>query len=133
MKWKWIERIKKSKMSQRVDIRYKSARDIEKMLRDWALQGRITSKTLMGKDYANINKKYTNGELLVTSVEGIDIINNSDRETFEALRESKRILTKREVMLYKHLTSDYQIKQAVKRGEFIKFDLLGRSSILYIE
>lgn len=120
-------------MSNRVDIRYKSARDIEKMFRDWALQGRITSKTLMGREYSAINKKYASGELLVTSIEGIDVLSNEDRRTFEELRESKRVLSKREVMLKKGYTTDYQIRQAVKRGEFIKFDLLGRSSILYIE
>lgn len=120
-------------MGNRIDIRYKSARDIEKILRDWAMQGRITSKTLMGKAYADINKKYASGELLVTSVEGVDILNEKDRNTFEELRESKRIFSKREVMLRKGYTTDYHIKQAVKRGELIKFDLLGRSSILYIE
>lgn len=120
-------------MSQRIDIRYKSARDIEKMLRDWALQGRITSKTLMGKEYSAINKKYASGELLVTSVEGIDVLDEEDRSVFEELRESKRILTKRDVMLYKGYTTLYQIRRAVEKGELIKFDLLGRSSILYIE
>lgn len=128
---KWEERRRKA-MSQRVDIRYKSARDIEKMLRDWALQRRITSKTLMGKEYSEINKKYARGELLVTSVEGVDVLNVSDQRTFEELRESKRIMSKREVMLYKQLTTEYQIKQAVKRGELVRFDLLGRSAILYI-
>lgn len=120
-------------MSKRVDIRGKSARDIEKMLRDWALQGRITSKTLMGRDYADINKRYASGELLVTSVEGIDVLNDRDRITFEELRENKRILSKREVMLHKGYTTEYQIKQAVKRGDLIRYDLLGRSSILYIQ
>lgn len=120
-------------MGNRIDIRYKSARDLEKMLRDWALQGRITSKTLMGKDYADINKRYASGELLVTSVEGVDILNNEDRRVFEELREGNRILSKREVMLKKGYTTEYQIKQAVKRGELIRFDLLGRSSILYIQ
>lgn len=120
-------------MAKIVDIRYKSARDIEKMLRDWSLQGRITSKPLMGRDYREINKKYANGELLVTSLDGIDIVNSQDQKTFEELREQKRILSKREVMLYKGLTTEYLIKQAVKRGDLIKFDLLGRSAILYIE
>lgn len=120
-------------MRQKIDIKYKSARDIEKMLRDWAMQGRITSKTLMGKAYADINKKYASGELLVTSVEGIDILNDGDRQVFEELRESKRILTKREIMLYKGLSSEYQVKRAAKRGEIVRFDLLGRSAILYID
>lgn len=120
-------------MSQRVDIRYKSAREIEKMLRDWALQGRITSKTLMGRAYADINKKYASGELLVTSVDGIDVADVNTQETFEELHNTLKIMTKREVMLKKGYTTDYQIRQAVKRGELIKFDLLGRSSILYIE
>ena len=120
-------------MGNRVDIRHKSARDIEKMLRDWALQGRLTSKTLMGRAYADINKKYASGELLVTSIEGVDILNNEDRRVFEELREWNRILSKREVMLKKGYTTEYQIKQAVKRGELIRFDLLGRSSILYIQ
>lgn len=117
----------------RYDLRCKSARDIEKMLREWALQGRITSKTLMGKAYGEINRKYASGELLVTSIEGVDVLNENDRRVFEELRESKRILTKREVMLYKHLNTEYQIKQAVNKGELIKFDLLGRSSIIYIK
>lgn len=120
-------------MARRIDMRYKSARDIEKMLRDWSMQGRITSKTLMGKKYREINRKYATGQLLVTSVDGVDVLNGEDQKTFEELRESKRILTKREVMLYKQLGSEYQIRQAVKRGELIKFDLLGRSSILYIK
>ena len=119
-------------MSQRVDIRGKSARDIEKILRQWALEGRIKSKTLMGREYGAINRKYANGELLVTSMEGIDVINDTDRKTFEELRESKRLLTKREVMLYKGLTSDYQIKRAVGKGELIRFDILGKSAIIYI-
>lgn len=120
-------------MSRKSDMRYKSAREIEKMLQEWALQGRITSKTLMGRKYSAINRKYASGELLVTSVEGVDLLNNEDRQVFETLRESKRLLTKREVMLYKHLSTEYQIKQAVKKGELVKFDLLGRSAILYIE
>lgn len=120
-------------MGVRVDTRYKSARDIERMLRDWAMTGRITSKTLMGKEYREINKKYANGELLVTSVDGIDVLNPEDRRVFEELRENRRLMSKRDVMLYKGLTTDYQIKQAVKRGELIKFDLLGRSAILFIE
>lgn len=119
-------------MARNVDIRYKSARDIEKMLREWALQGRITSKTLMGKEYGTINKKYASGELLVTSVEGIDVADKNTRETFEELHNALKIMTKREVMLKKGYTTEYQIKQAVKRGEMIKFDLLGRSAILYI-
>lgn len=120
-------------MGNRVDIRYKSARDIERMLRDWAMQGRITSKTLMGKAYADINKKYASGELLVTSVEGIDVADDNTREVVEELHNTLKIMTKREVMLYKGYTTEYQIKQAVKKGELIKFDLLGRSSILYID
>lgn len=120
-------------MSQRIDIRYKSARGIERILRDWTLQGRITSKTLMGREYSDINRKYAHGELLVTSVDGVDVFNEADRQVFEELREGKRIMTKREIMLYKHLNTDYKIKQAVKKGELIRFDLLGRSSILYIE
>lgn len=119
-------------MGIKVDIRHKSARDIERMLRDWVLQGRITSKPLMGGEYGSINKKYAKGELLVTSFDGVDVLNGNDQQTFEALREAKRILTKREVMLYKNLTSEYQIKQAVKRGELIRFDLLGKSAIIYI-
>lgn len=120
-------------MGIRVDLRGKSARDIEKMLRDWALDGRITSKTLMEHDYKGINKKYASGELLVTSIDGIDITDKETQRVFEELHTSKHIMTKREVMLNKGLTSIYQIEQAVKKGELIKFDLLGRSAILYIE
>lgn len=120
-------------MGNRVDMRNKSARDIEQMLRDWAFDGRIKSKTLMGKEYNTIKKKYASEELFVTSIEGIDVTNKDDLQTFEALRESKRILTKREVMLYKHLTSDYQVQQSVNKGELVRFDILGKSSIIYIE
>lgn len=114
------------------DLRYKSAHDIEKMLRDWAIKGRITSKTLMGRVYREINKKYANGELLVTSIDGIDVTDKEAQRAFEELHNDKRIMTRREVMLNKGYNTQYQIKQAVKKGELIKFDLLGRSSILYL-
>lgn len=120
-------------MGVNIELRVKSARDIEQMLRMWAMSGRITSKTNMGKDYRGINKKYATGELLVTSIEGIDVTDLNAQKTLEALHEDKRVMTKREVMLKKGYNTLYQIKQAVKRGELIKFDLLGRSSILYIE
>lgn len=117
----------------RVNLTGKSARDIEKMLREWALRGRITSKTLMERDYRGINKKYASGDLLVTSIDGIDVTDGETQRVFEKLHESKRVMSKRDVMLNKGYTTAYQINQAVKRGELIKFDLLGRSSILYIE
>lgn len=120
-------------MSMYIDLRGKSARDIDKMLRMWVLSGRMTSKCQMGRDYGSINKKYATGELLVTSIEGIDVTDNNAQKTFEALHESKRVMTKRDVMLKKGYTTLYQIESAVKRGELIKFDILGRSSILYIE
>lgn len=120
-------------MAKMIDTRYKSARDIEKMLRQWALEGRIKSKTLMGREYSKINKQYAIGELLVTSMEGIDVLNENDRHIFEELREAKRLLSKREVMLYNGLTSEYQIKKAVERGELIRFDLLGKTAIIYIK
>lgn len=120
-------------MGLKVDLRWKSASDIERMLRGWAKNGRIKSKTLMGRDYREINKKYASGELLVTSIDGIDVTDKNTQDTFEELHERKRIMTKREVMLRKGLTSEYQIKQAVKKGDLIRFDLLGRSAILYIE
>lgn len=116
-----------------IDIRSKSAHDIERMLREWALNGRITSKTLMGREYSEINKRYANKELLVTSADGIDVTDSESQRVFEELHNARRVMTKREVMLYKGYTTEYQIKQAVKKGELVKFDLLGRSSILYIE
>lgn len=119
-------------MGSRLVLRYKSARDIEKVLREWVLNGRITSKTIMGKDYREINKKYATGELLVTSVESIDTKDKYTQDVFEEMHQSLRVMTKRELMLYKGYTTQYQINQAVKKGELIKFDLLGKSAILYI-
>ena len=119
-------------MGNRLDLRHKSARDIEKILREWVFNGRITSKTLMGKDYREINRKYATGELLVTSVESIDTKDKYTQEVFEEMRQSLRVMTKRELMLYKDFTTQYEINQAVKKGELIKFGLLGRSAILYI-
>lgn len=119
-------------MGMRYDLRGKTARDIERILREWALSGRMKSKTLMGKDYRVINKMYASGELLVTGVDGIDVTDSEAQRVFEELHTQKRIMSKREVMLNRGLTTEYQIKQAVKRGELIKFDLLGRSAILYI-
>lgn len=115
------------------DFGSKSAREIEKTLQDWAMQGLITSKMLMGQDYKEINKKYTTGELFVTSIGHIDVSNQKVQHAFEELHDAKRIMTRREVMLKKNLTSEYQIQQAVKKGEIIRFDLLGKSAILYIE
>lgn len=120
-------------MGMRVDLRGKSARDIEKMLQMWFLHKRITSKTLMGRDYGEINKKYANGELLVTSIDNVDVTDKNAQDVIEKLHEDKRVMTKRDVMLKKGYTTLYQIESAVKRGELIKFDLLGRTSILYIE
>lgn len=117
----------------KIDWRGKSAQDIYKMLRMWALSKRITSKPLLGKDYSEINRKYANGELLVTSIEGIDATDRNAQEYLERLHESKRIMTKREVMLKKGYTTLYQIGSAVKKGELLKFDILGKSAILYIE
>lgn len=120
-------------MARKIELGIKSARDIEQMLRRWANEGRITSKTLMGKDYRAINKRYASGDILVTSVEGVDVSDENTRGIFEELHSMRRVLTRREVMLYKGYKTEYQIKQAVNRGEIIKFDLLGRSSILFIE
>lgn len=120
-------------MGTNIDLRGKSARDIEKMLQMWVLQKRITSKTLMGRRYAEINKKYAEGVLLVTSIENIDVTDKNAQAVLEKLHEDKRVMSKRDVMLKKGYTTLYQIENAVKKGELIKFDLLGRSAILYIE
>lgn len=120
-------------MGMNIDLRNKSARDIEQMLRMWVLQKRITSKTLMGRNYAEINRKYTEGEILVTSFENIDVADKNAQTVLEKLHEDRRVMSKRDVMLKKGYTTLYQIESAVKKGELIKFDLLGRSAILYIE
>lgn len=120
-------------MSQRIDTRYKSARDIERMLRNWVLDGRMVSKTSMGCNYGEINRKYATSELLVTDIDGIDVTDKIAQQALIELHKKQRVMTKREVMLNKGYTTEYQIKQSVKKGELLKFDLLGRSAILYIE
>lgn len=119
-------------MAEKNDICSWSAKEIEKMLTNWAQQGRITSKTLMGRDYLGIKKKYAEGKLFVTGVDGIDVLDEEAQSIFEILHDSKRVMTARDVMVQSGLTTSYAINKAVKEGGLIRFDLLGKSSILYI-
>lgn len=109
-----------------------SAKDIERLLREWALNGLITSKTLMGRDYKEITKKYAKKELYVTSVEGIDATSEEVQETFELLHDTKRIMTMREYMAISGHQTSYAVNREVKRGNVLRFDILGKRSILYI-
>ena len=71
-------------------------------------------------------------ELLITSIDGIDVLDKAAQKTFEELHDQKRIMTKREVMLRLGLQTIYALNREVKKGNVLRFDVLGRSSILYI-
>lgn len=111
-----------------------TAKDIEKMLTNWAKQGRITSKTLMGKQYYSIKQKVAEHEIYYTSADGVLVLDEDAQDLFEALRDNKRIMTREEVTIQSGniLATAYAINREVKNGGLLRFDLLGRSSILYI-
>lgn len=109
-----------------------SAREIFNLLTELTTEGKITSKTIMGKEYASINRKYADGELFATTVESIDVLDEDTQKIFENLRSGSRIMTKRDLMVKAGLNTLYMINRAVKDGGLLRFDMLGRSSILYI-
>lgn len=111
-----------------------SAKEIEKMLANWLSQGRITSKTLMGKEYYSISQKVAEHKIYVTSANSILVLDYDAQIIFEALRDNKRVMTKENVIIESGniLATQYAINREVKDGGLLRFDLLGRSAILYI-
>lgn len=111
-----------------------SRKEIEKMLTNWVNQGRITSKTLMGRQYYSINQKVADHKIYVTSANSILVLDYDAQIIFEALRDNKRVMTKENVMIESGniLSTQYAINREVKNGGLLKFDLLGKSAILYI-
>lgn len=111
-----------------------SRKEIEKMLTNWVNQGRITSKTLMGRQYYSINQKVADHKIYVTSANSILVLDYDAQIIFEALRDNKRVMTKENVIIESGniLATQYAINREVKNGGLLKFDLLGKSAILYI-
>lgn len=109
-----------------------TAKEIYGWLEQMAKEGKLTSKTKMGKEYYRISTLYAEHKLYATSVESIDATEPDIQKAFEMFREDKRILTKRDVMVRSGLVTLYDINRAVKDGGLLRFDRLGRSSILYI-
>lgn len=111
-----------------------SAKEIEKMLTNWLNQGRMTSKTLMGKQYYSIKQKIADRKIFYTSIDSVLVSDEDAQNIFEALHDAKRIMTREEVTIQSGniLATAYAINREVKDGGLLRFDLLGRSAILYI-
>lgn len=111
-----------------------NAKDIEKMLTNWLNQGRMTSKTLMGKQYYSIKQKISDKKIFYTSINSVLVSDEDAQNIFEALHDAKRIMTREEVTIQSGniLATAYAINREVKDGGLLRFDLLGRSAILYI-
>lgn len=111
-----------------------SAKEIEKMLMKWMDEGRITSKTLMGKQYYSIKQKIAERKIFYTSIDSVLVADEDAQNIFEALHDAKRIMTREEVTIQSgnFLATAYAINREVKDGGLLRFDLLGRSAILYI-
>ena len=111
-----------------------SAKEIEKMLTKWMNEGRITSKTLMGKQYYSIKQKIAERKIFYTSIDSVLVTDEDAQNIFEALHDAKRIMTREEVTIQSGniLATAYAINREVKDGGLLRFDLLGRSAILYI-
>lgn len=121
-------------MRKEIDVSGFSAKEIEQMLINWARQGRITSKTLMGKQYYSIRQKIAEHKIFYTSANGVLVLDVEAQDMFEALRDAKRILTSEQVTIESNneLATAYAINREARNGGLLKFDLLGKSTILYI-
>lgn len=106
--------------------------EIFAQLNEWIDRGKLTSKSVMGREYGEINRKYAMGELFATSVESIDATEEEVQRKFEEMRRAGRVLTKRDVMVNSGLVTLYAINKEVRDGGLLRIDRLGQRAILYI-
>lgn len=110
-----------------------SRSEIVELLNSWIREGRLVSKTGLGLPYAEINRRIAAGEWLLTSCESVLCADSEVRELFEQLWAEKRVMDRHACMVNKNLLTIYAMDKACNNGEFVRVDLEGKKTILYVD
>lgn len=103
------------------------------MLSRWVAEGKLTSRTYSNMKSYDTIKMLEQGELMRTSISFIMATDPTVQAEFEVLVANGRVMASSQVGLRMGLHTAYAIKLACENEDILKFDDLGRWSILYIK
>ena len=107
--------------------------EIRDLLQGFINDGKLLTKKNTGTDYATINRRLSNGKLLVTVYEELVATDEDARSKFAELVKQGRIMDLLQVQNKTGLITKYAIDKACAEGEMLKFTGFGKSKPLYID
>lgn len=107
--------------------------EIKEQLSKWVKEGRLTSRTYANMKSYDTIKMLEQGELLRTSISFILVSDPEVQAEFEVLVANGSVMCASQVGMKMGLHTAYAIKLACENGDILKFNDLGRWSILYIK
>lgn len=102
-------------------------------LRELISNGKLQSKTMLGKSYHMIDRQVQKGVYFVTPYRTVIATDKVAQEWFNGLVNDGRIMDFLQVQMRKNILTNYNVNKACMRGEMIKFDEFGKGCVLYIE
>ena len=107
--------------------------EVVEKLRCLIADGKLQSKTMLGKSYHSIDRGIKKEVLFVTPYRAVVATDKTTQKWFNDMVNEGRIMDFLQVQMRKNILTNYDANKACMRNELLKFDDFGKGCVLYID